>query len=152
MRSISRKKTIVTALAAGSLAVLATTGVAHAANNPAPPSGSSSSAGPATAGSADVPTVGDTPDHPGAADVRTPGDVADARGAGDVRTAGDIPDGGKDVETADGVRDRADGPSDKADSSDRAETGREARGMDADNVQQGDQSGPDTISGATAQR
>ena len=114
---------------------MATTGVAHAANNPALPSGSSSSAGPATAGSADVPTVGDTPDHPGAADARTPGD---------------IPDGGKDAEIADGVRDRADGPSDKADSSDRAETGREAQGMDTDNVQQGDQSGPDTTSGPTA--
>ena len=116
MRSISRKKTIVAAVAAGSLAVMATTGVAHAANNPAPPSGSSSSAGPATAGSADVPTVGDTPDHPGAADARTPGD---------------IPDGGKDAEIADGVRG-------KADSSDRAETGREAQGIDTDNVQQGD--------------
>lgn len=132
MRSISRRKSIVTALAAGSLAVLATAGVAHAAVNPAPPSSVSGS----TALVADVPSVGDIPDARGPGDVRTAGDSSDKAKA-DVPGAGD---------TRDGPSDKADGPADKAGSRpDKADSP-----ADTDNVQQGDQSGPDTTSGSTA--
>jgi len=93
------------------------------------------------------------------ADVLTVGDTPDRSGAADVRTAGDTLDKGKDAEIADGARDKADGPSDKADGpsdkadgpSDKADGAREAKGVDTDNLQQGDQSGPDTRDGG-AQR
>jgi hypothetical protein len=62
----------------------------------------------------------DAPDTPGAADTPEAGDKADAPGAADTPEAGDKADaaGGKDAETNDGP--------------------------DTDNVQSGDQSGPET--------
>ncbi|MDQ1537552.1 MAG: hypothetical protein QOE58_1945 [Actinomycetota bacterium] len=132
MHSIPRKKTIVTALAAGSLAVLVTAGVADAAVNTAPQSKTTSS----TTSVADLPTAGDKPDAPGTADVPTAGDTRD-----------------KSSDEAGNAADKADGTSDKTDRiSDSVEHGRESKGTDKDNVQQGGQGGPDSASGSTAQK
>jgi len=132
MRSIPRRKTIVTALAAGSLAVLVTGGVADAAVNTAPQSKTTSS----TTSVADLPTAGDKPDAPGSADVPTAGDTRD-----------------KSSDEAGNAPDKADGTSEKADRiSDSADHGRESRGTDNENVQQGGQSGPDSASGSTARK
>lgn len=123
MRRISHKKIIVTALAAGSLGVLGAAGVAQAATNPAPsPSTTSSSSAPASPGSTGAGGAGaDQPEGPG--------DKADSA-----------------AESGKEANEPADTPGSEASETKEAP---EAKGQDTDQVQQGDQTGPDTLAPAT---
>ena len=114
VRRLSRGTTVAAAVAAGTFTLLGGAGVAMAANST--PSSPASS----TVSAGAAPTAGSTGiTAPGqTADTPTAGDIADP--AADVPTAGDVKDvSATDAETADGAK-------------------------DTDNVQQGDQSGPDT--------
>ena len=119
--------------AAAAISALALTGglasVAHAATAPAPQGASATvdtpTAGDKTDSKVDTPTAGDTTDST-TGDVATAGDTTDST-TGDVATAGDMTDS-------------------KADAADHEKTD----SPDTDNVQQGDQSGPDTSDGASS--
>ncbi|GHF57876.1 hypothetical protein GCM10017781_37600 [Deinococcus metalli] len=75
-----------------------------------------------------------------AVDTPETGDTADVAGATDTAEVGDVPDAAGDTETADGAE--------AGETADAAEPA----GADTDNVQQGDQSGPETpdVAGATS--
>lgn len=122
MRRISHKKIIVTALAVGSLGVLGAAGVAQAATNPAPSPTSSSSA-PALS------TGGGTT---GADQREGPRDEADSG-----------------VESTKEANEPAETTGSEASEAKKAPEAPEAKGQDTDQVQQGDQTGPDTPAPAT---
>lgn len=122
MRRISHKKIIVTALAAGSLGILGAAGVAQAATNPAPSPTSSPSAPSLSTGGATT----------GADQPEGPGDQADS-------AAENTKEANEPAETAGG----------KASEAKEAPEAPEATGQDTDQVQQGDQTGPDTPTPAT---